>query len=185
MSADTSGLNRCGEWVNELISAIQGEQGFPDSSIGKEFACNARDPGSIPGMGRSTGEGIGYPLQYSWASQEYWKSTGEGIGYPLQYSWASLWLSWQRIHLQCRRPGFDPWVGKITWRRERLLTPVVWPGEFHGLYSPWSRKESDTTERLSLTLSHTGEKIGCLGMWSWTLYMPRARRCEGQAFLRK
>ena len=42
--------------------------GFPDSSVGKESACNARDPGSIPGMGRSTGEGIGYPLQYSWAS---------------------------------------------------------------------------------------------------------------------
>ena len=31
----------------------------------------------------------------------------------------------------------DPWVGKIPWRRERLPTPVVWPGEFHGLYSPW------------------------------------------------
>ena len=31
------------------------------------------------------------------------------------------------------RPGFDPWVGKIPWRRERLPTPVVWPGEFHGL----------------------------------------------------
>ena len=39
----------------------------------------------------------------------------------------------------------DNWVGKIFWRRERLLTPVFWPGEFHGLYSPWSRKESDTT----------------------------------------
>ena len=33
-------------------------------------------------------------------------------------------------------PGFDPWVGKIPWRRERLPTPVFWPGEFHGLYSP-------------------------------------------------
>ena len=43
-------------------------QGFPDSSVGKEFACNAGDPGSIPGSGRSTEEGIGYPLQYSWAS---------------------------------------------------------------------------------------------------------------------
>ena len=43
-------------------------QGFPDSSVGKEFACNAGDPGSIPGPGRSAGEGIGYPLQYSWAS---------------------------------------------------------------------------------------------------------------------
>ena len=42
--------------------------GFPDSSVGKESACNAGDPGLIPGLGRSTGEGIGYPLQYSWAS---------------------------------------------------------------------------------------------------------------------
>ena len=38
------------------------------SSVGKESACNAGDPGSIPGSGRSPGEGIGYPLQYSWAS---------------------------------------------------------------------------------------------------------------------
>ena len=42
-------------------------------------------------------------------------------------------------------PGFDPWVGKIPWRRERLPTPVFWPGEFHGL-SPWGRKELDMTE---------------------------------------
>ena len=42
--------------------------GFPDSSVGKESACNAGDPGSIPGSGRYPGEGIGHPLQYSWAS---------------------------------------------------------------------------------------------------------------------
>ena len=42
--------------------------GFPDSSVGKESACNAGDLGSIPGSGRSAGEGIGYPLQCSWAS---------------------------------------------------------------------------------------------------------------------
>ena len=42
--------------------------GFPGSSAGKESACNAGGPGSIPGLGRSPGEGIGYPLQYSWAS---------------------------------------------------------------------------------------------------------------------
>ena len=41
---------------------------FPDSSVGKESTCNAGEPGSIPGLERSTGEGIGYPLQYSWAS---------------------------------------------------------------------------------------------------------------------
>ena len=43
------------------------------------------------------------------------------------------WLIWERIHLHCRRPGFNQWVGKIHWRRERLPTPVFWPGEFHGL----------------------------------------------------
>ena len=41
---------------------------FPDSSVGKESACNAGDPGLIPGSGRSAREGIGYPLQYTWAS---------------------------------------------------------------------------------------------------------------------
>ena len=40
-------------------------EGFPDSSVGKESTCNAGDPGSIPGSGRSTGEGKGYPFQYS------------------------------------------------------------------------------------------------------------------------
>ena len=42
---------------------------FPDSLVGKESACNAGDPGSIPGSGRSAEEGMGYPLQYSWASR--------------------------------------------------------------------------------------------------------------------
>ena len=48
--------------------------------------------------------------------------------------------------------GFNPWVEKIPWRRERLPTPVFWPGEFHGLYSPWGCKELDTTKRLSRSL---------------------------------
>ena len=52
-------------------------------------------------------------------------------------------------HLQCRRSGFCPRVEKIPWRRERLPTPVFWPGEFHGLYSPWGRKELGMTARLS------------------------------------
>ena len=52
---------------------------------------------------------------------------------------------------------FDPWVGKTPWRREWLPTPVFLPGEFHGQrslggYSPRSRKESDTTEQLTLSL---------------------------------
>ena len=59
----------------------------------------------------------------------------------LSYPGLPLWLSWERIHLQCGRPGFDPWVGKIPWRKERLPTPVFWPGEFCGLFSPWGCKE--------------------------------------------
>ena len=46
---------------------------------------------------------------------------------------------------------FDPWIGKIPWRKERLPTPVFWSGQFHGLCRPWGRKKSDMTERLSLT----------------------------------
>ena len=48
-----------------------------------------------------------------------------------------------------RETGFDSWVGKIR-RRERLPTPIFWPGEFHGPLSPLGHKESDMTERLSL-----------------------------------
>ena len=55
--------------------------------------------------------------------------------------------------LQCGRPGFDPWVGKIPWRRKWQPTPVFLPGESHGQrslvgYSPQGLKELDTTERL-------------------------------------
>ena len=48
--------------------------------------------------------------------------------------------------------GSIPGLGRFPWRREQLLTPVFWPGEFHGLYSPWGRKELDTTEQPSLSL---------------------------------
>ena len=54
--------------TGSLFGRNMAVSGFPDSSVGKESACNAGDPGSIPGLGRSTGEGIGYPLKCSWAS---------------------------------------------------------------------------------------------------------------------
>ena len=63
------------------------------------------------------------------------------------------------ICLECGRPGFDPWVGKIPWRRKWQPTPVFMPGKSHGLrspvgYSPWGCKESDTTERLHFISLH-------------------------------
>ena len=47
----------------------------------------------------------------------------------------------RRIEEHTLAGQFDPWVGKISWRRERLSAPVFWPGEFHELYSPWGHKE--------------------------------------------
>ena len=65
----------------------------------------------------------------------------------------------QRRCLQCGSPVFDPWVGKILWRREWLPTPVFLLGESHGQRglascSPWGHKESDTTEWLTLSFFH-------------------------------
>ena len=68
--------------------------------------------------------------------------------------------------IQCGRPGFNPWVGKIPWRRKWQSTPVLLPGKSHGQrslvgYSPWGRKELDTTEWLNwtelkqLTITHS------------------------------
>ena len=52
----------------QIIVLLSQMAGFPQSSVGKESACNAGDPGSNPELGRSTGEGIGYPILYSWVS---------------------------------------------------------------------------------------------------------------------
>ena len=61
-------------------------------------------------------------------------------------------LSGKESACQCRRHRFDPWVGKIPWRRKWQLTLVFLPGKSHGQrsYSQWGHKELDTTERLTL-----------------------------------
>ena len=110
-------------------------KGFPGSSAGKESTCNAGDPGSIPGSGRSTGDRIGYPSYYSWTSLQV-----QMVKNP-----PAKWRTWV-----WSQGWEDPWRG------ERLPTPGFWPGKLHGQkslvgYSLWSRKESDMTERLSLS----------------------------------
>ena len=80
-------------------------EGFPGSSAGKESACNAGDPGSIPGSGRSPGERIGYPLQYSWASL------------------VALMLK------NLPAMGSTPELGRSLGGQPTL---IFWPGESHG-----------------------------------------------------
>ena len=105
---------------------------FPDSSVGKESTCNAGDSSSIPGLGRSSGEGIGYPLQYSWAS----------LVAQLVKNPPAMWETWVL-------PGYDSWIGKVSWKRERLLLLLSHFSRVrlfvtHGLYSPWNSPGQNT-----------------------------------------
>ena len=105
--------------------------GFPNSSVDNESACDAGDPSSIPGLGRSS---------------------GKGVGYSLQYSWASLVAQLVKNLSATGRPGFDPWAWKIPCRK-RLPTPVFWPGEFHGLCSPWGHREGNDRVTFNFTFT--------------------------------
>ena len=60
-------VNRVMSQLFNILSRLV--MGFPNNSVGKESAGNAGDPGSIPGLGRSVGEWVGYPLQYSWPGE--------------------------------------------------------------------------------------------------------------------
>ena len=106
-------------------TSFQSEMGNSGLTLIAQLVKNppaiAGDPGWIPGSGRSPGEGMGYPPMF-------W-------GFPC--SSAGKESACNAGHL-----GSIPGL-------ERLPTPVFWPEEFHGLYSPWVRKELDRTEQLS------------------------------------
>ena len=91
--------------------------------------------------------------------------------------WASLVIQLVKNLPAMQETRVDPWVTKIPSRREQLPTPVFLPGEFHGQrslegYSPWSRKESDMTERLSLSVEG-GRKSNILSYYA-LLFQERA-----------
>ena len=102
-------------------------------------------------------------LVYVWSFMNIFGETLLSIGLP----W---WFRGQSLCLQCRRPGFDPWVKKIPWRRNWQPTSVFLPGESHGWrslvgYNPRGRKESDMIERLHfhftlLSISNLTSKSG-------------------------
>ena len=92
---------------------------------------------------------------------------------------ASLVARWESVCLQCGRPGFHPWVGKIPWRRKWQPTPVFLPGESHGWrnlvgYSPWGRKGSGTTTLTAF-------------LWCWRrlLRVPWTARRSNQSILKE
>ena len=92
--------------------------GFPCSSIGKDSNCNAGDPSSIPGSGRSPGEGIDYPLQYSWAS----------LVAQIVKNLSAVWDTW--VQFLCwedpLRRAWQPTPGESPWTKEppRVLIKI-------------------------------------------------------------
>ena len=79
-----------------------------------------------------------------------------------------MWLSRERICLQCRKPGFNPWVWKIPWRRERLPIPVFLPAEFHRSCSFWGCKGRARLKDFSLHF----QEISPESRLDWSLPVP-------------
>ena len=106
-------------------------QGFPGGSDGKESACNARDPSSVPGSGRSPEEEIGYPLQYSWASllAQMVKNL------PAMRETVVQFLGWENPLEKGKATHSSILAWRIPWRERSLAD-----------YSPWGCKEMDMTE---------------------------------------
>ena len=89
--------------------------GFPGSSPGKESTCNAGDPGSIPGLRRSPGEGIGYPLQYSWVSLVAQTVAWRVKASTYEFSGGSIS---KKSACNVGDPGLIACSGRFPWRRE-------------------------------------------------------------------
>ena len=118
--------------------------GFPCGLAGKESAHKVGDLGSIPGLGRSPGEEKSYPLLFSglensmdnpWGRKE--SDTTEQLSLSFHIYFISIyllprWLSSKESMCQCRRCRFNPWVGKIFWRRKWQPTPEFLPEKSHG-----------------------------------------------------
>ena len=120
--------------------------GFPGSSVSKESTCNAGDPGSILGPGSSTGEGISYPLQYSWASL-----VTQTVKNP---------LAMRETWVQCLGWG-DPLEEGMATHSSILAWRIPWTEEPGGLQrslagcSPQGHKKLDTAERPSTAHRNT------------------------------
>ena len=142
-------------WKRTFLCAVMG---FPGGSDGKESVCNAGDPGSIPGLGRSPGEGHSNPLQYSCLEMLCHgqkdlmglQSMGCRIYRTILLSVSQVVLVVKK-HLcqgrKCKRRGFSPWVRKMPWRKPWQPTPVFLPGESHGQES--GRLQSIGSQRKS------------------------------------
>ena len=119
--------------------------GFPGNSAGKESACNAGDPSSIPGSGRSPGEGIGHPLQYSWDS-------------PVAQMVKSLPVM------------RETWIWSLGWEdplEEGMATySSILPGE-----SPWTGEPGRLQSMGLHRVRHNWHDLACTSLWATVTFM--------------
>ena len=103
-------------------------EGFPDSSVGKESACNSGDPSLIPGSGRSAGEGIGYPLQYSWVSLVVQQVKNPPA---MRETWVQS-LGWEHL----LEKGKATHSSILAWRIP--MNRGAWRATVHGVAKSWT-----------------------------------------------
>ena len=148
--------------INKFIKILIVVMNFTDGSDGKESACSSENLDSIPGWGRSLGEGkVTHSSVLAWSYISWTEeaarlqSMGSQRGRHKESDKAEQLTVWagsdSRVCLQRGRPGFDPWVGKIPWRWQWQSIPVFLPGDLPGQrslvgYSPWGHTELDTTK---------------------------------------
>ena len=148
----------------ETFLSISSKRVFPDGSVGKKFACNAGD----------TSLGHYHYLPYSRLTHSSYcilKPNSQAV--PQAMSWS--------LRTTIRRCRFDPWVGKILWRRKWQSTPVFLPGKSHRQrslagHSPWGHRESDMIGQISTSISLKEDvKVPTLCLPRWWEAWPGGR----------
>ena len=145
------------QWCHPTISSSV----VPFSSCPQSFLISGSFP--VSQLFTSGGQSVGASASASVTSNK--------LLTPQLHGRASLVAQMVKNLPACRSPGFDPWLGKIPWRREWQPTPVFLPGEFLGQrslvgYSPWGHKKSGRTEQLSLFHFQLHRILLCKGKWT-------------------
>ena len=140
-SGSKESAHNTGDWFDPWVKKMPWKREWQPTTVFLSGESQwTEEPGGIQSMGSQR-------VRHDWATKHNTTQTFR----------AHWWLRQYRICLQCKRPGFDPWVRKIPWRREWQATPVFLPGGSRGQsslvhYSLWGCKQSDTTECLTLSL---------------------------------
>ena len=153
------------------LTVSQSQQGFPSSSAGKESASSVGDSSSVSGLGRSAGEGIGYPLQYSWASLV------AQMVKNLPAMWETrVWsLGWEGP----LGKGMATYTSILAWR-------IPWTQEPGGLQSVGSQRVGHDWATNTHTHTHTHTHTQKMALQSWTVSKEEQLKwCQGKKWCKK